>query len=283
MESVFDQYIAILNDPNHPKHADLTRIMNTDYGEDDLFNQEMWLQINIRRRIKEVEEEKRRLEAKIRTKAIEDNRKATFEKLSTLDLDNDASEIELLVYELIDEFLESRNNHDVDIYMVRFMFYIKFIGWSITSRSNVDQLFGLVSEHLKMYPNARFIDWGCGTGIWSFLLKQKGIPKENIVAVDNYETDSYKRRYFPIIDKVDNFTPDDILFVAWGRTDEFIREFIEGGGKLVLILGENNGCTLSTDYFEELNGWTTRDMVFDGGARKHDYLSINQKLQVQDI
>jgi hypothetical protein len=277
MDAAFDKFIAILNDSEDPRHDEVSRIMNTEYESG--ISYEAMLQSNIKRRMKEIEIHK----IKQARKEFEAGWEHRFERFGKLDIDTDSDEIEREVYSISDEMLKYTYGNDFTNrsfgYDLRFRFYIQVIGWAIPSRRNIDELYQVFSEHLKVHPQAKLIDWGCGTGIWSFLLRKRGIPARNIVAIDNYDTDSYDRTFYQINATVESFSEDDVLFIAWGRTDEFIQKFIDGEGRCVIIVGETDGgCTLSSQYFEEIDGWVVEERKVDGGARKFDYMTINRKI-----
>jgi len=75
-----------------------------------------------------------------------------------------------------------------------------------------------VTAYFKEYPDARFIDVGAGTGIFSYILCELGVPKGKIIALDRENpthTMESQRSFWNIVTSCD-ILPTDVLFVARG-------------------------------------------------------------------
>jgi hypothetical protein len=142
--------------------------------------------------------------------------------------------------------------------------YNSTIGWALVSECACTHLFHAVSAHLIEYPVARFIDVGAGTGVFSHILCELGVPKEKIIALDKPKpthTLEGQRSFWEITHAVD-IQPTDIIFVAWGSgTSHIVDDYVERGGKCVIILGEmTDGCTFPADYFRTNNSDDSSDI-----------------------
>jgi hypothetical protein len=168
------------------------------------------------------------------------------------------------------------------------LIYNDLVGWSLPSRKACDYIAKFWSV------GKRIVDFGAGTGHFCAALHQCGIPKHNLVAVDQNEEKRLSRykprsRYFWPIVEVQDFTwnyESDILLIAWGvhKLEEVIESFIANKGKTVIIVGETD-CTLSWAYFfpDECQrpGWSTQSMHVKGPASQwSERVSINSCEQV---
>jgi hypothetical protein len=130
-----------------------------------------------------------------------------------------------------------------------------YIGFSIPSENIISIIYDTYVNHQRLYPNAKLVDLGTGSGIYPWLLNRKGINKDNLVAVDlPFEEISQKFDliYWDNIIRNKSYTPnsDDMVFISWGygRYDSFDR-YLLSGGKCVIIIGEQLGSTLHVDFF----------------------------------
>lgn len=278
MNNFADQLINILNDPTHEKHAKIKEIMATEFTNNN--SQESYIQITIKRRLEELKQIDAEKQANDYKKMWEDR----FNKLKNTDIETDPDNAVTLINEIVSEFVKLNNDKKMYsiVEWIRHNFFTDIIGWAIPSKSTIDIICNTVSEHLKKYPDAKFIDWGCGSGIWSFLFNINGISANNIIAVDN-SSFLYEKHYYPRIFEISDFSVNDILFIAWGQDDgpveKFVENFINNGGKYVILLGESNfGCTFNSHYFRNIEGWKITEFKVDGGQSNIDYLTINRKL-----
>jgi len=189
----------------------------------------------------------------------------------------------------------------VDIYDELFKLYImglktiynQLIGWALPSKQVCEVVFAAYQEHVKMYPNARIIDLGAGTGIFSYMFNQMGIPAANIIALDleNRTHSNKAQRSFWQITINDNFEfrETDILFVAWGSgIGGEVDRYCNSNGKCVILLGEtSDGCTFPSDYFvkydeddeeqeQDQNEWKTESYHVPGPASAYsEHITVN--------
>lgn len=278
MNTFADQLINILNDPTHEKHAEMKEIMATDFTNNN--SPKSYIQLTIKRRMKELEKIHVEKQVNDYKKMWEDR----FDKLQNTNIETNPDDAVNLINEIVSEFINLKKNKEMYsiVHWIRHEFFTDIIGWAIPSENTINIIYNIISEHLKKYPDAKFIDWGCGSGIWSFLLNRKGICTNNIIAVDN-SSFSYEKQYFPIVNEINDFSINDMLFIAWGQEeqsiDQFIDKFISNGGKYVILLGEiYGGCTLNSHYFKKIDGWDIEEFKVDGGQSIMDYLTFNQHL-----
>lgn len=300
-DDILDMWISAWENPEDPKHEKIKTIMETVYDADKCVENkcvgDMLLQGHIKRRIIEAERERVARERK----QFEENWLSRIEVLDWWEPDEQtATEI----YKILEEWLEMRSSENYEKRRfadeIRRTHLVNYVGWAIPCRENVDLLFDWLQRHLAKFPQAKVIDWGCGTGIWTFLINQKGIPKENLMAVDvwiqqsekkqddseepeiEWFKDSYSKAYWEIIPKVETFDENDVLFVAWGRHgmgDAYIEEFVQKGGKNVIIVGEEDGCTTSSHLFRDDPEWNLDEKKIVAGAAYYctEYMTFNTK------
>lgn len=184
------------------------------------------------------------------------------------------------------------------IYVVKHT-YNNTIGWALPSRLVCSKIMTHWQEHVLRYPEARLVDAGAGSGIFSFMFHSLGISKVDIVALDlekpTHSSDE-QRKFWPIVTQYD-IQPTDLLFVAWGSNIyNVVDKYVKNGGTCVIILGEaNDGCTFPSDYFLDteknekgsydkededtrLLKWQVELTHVLGPASQHnEYLSINTR------
>jgi hypothetical protein len=132
-------------------------------------------------------------------------------------------------------------------------------------KSVVDHVMETFHVHLQEHPDAKLIDLGGGSGLFSSLFSQyassgkggKIIDSRKIVCVDLTEpthgTDEFN--FYPITRCSRNVkvAPQDMIFISWG-TDLYhiVDQFIKDGGKRYVVYGETkDGCTFPSDYVPE--------------------------------
>ena len=180
----------------------------------------------------------------------------------------------------------------VDIYSELFKAYIMsiktiyntLIGWALPSKLVCETVYATYLNHIKAYPDAKIIDLGAGSGIFSYMFHQMGIPNDRIIAVDLEKPthSNPEQRKFWNITKNSNFEfdPIDILFVAWGSgIYGNVDKYCDNGGTCVIILGETgDGCTFPSDYLSENEQWTVESHHVPGPASAYsEYLTVNIK------
>jgi len=141
-----------------------------------------------------------------------------------------------------------------------------YIGWALPSKKACTKTIEAFNEHLKLFPKARLVDLGAGSGVFCSIFHELGIPKDNILAIEHSQSrhrlENQRKFWDVIVD--DEFVADkeDVIFIAWGLGQDCVLEkYIEDGGKCVIILGESNtGCTLPSNWFyvNDYEGWTTK-------------------------
>lgn len=169
------------------------------------------------------------------------------------------------------------------------LIYNHYIGWALPSK----QVCTLVVEEWKK-KKSRIIDLGAGTGLFSRVFHDLGVPEEYLLAVDienpthqgayliDFGDKNPDRRQFWPIHRDNDYVVDinDILFIAWGiYLNTIVEDYISRGGHTVIILGEVDGCTFPANYFEDKTGWsTTMTQVVGPASLYMEHLSINNKI-----
>lgn len=155
------------------------------------------------------------------------------------------------------------------------------IGWSLPSRESCELVVKTWKARAITDPECRIIDVGAGSGIYSFIFQELGIPKKNIVAFDlTKPTHKSYRSFFPITTDDLEVRKTDILFMAWPYYTEdevsIWRTYLEIGGNCIIIQGEIDGCTFpSTDHYKNKQGWIVKIYDAPCAAGGCEALSIN--------
>ncbi len=169
--------------------------------------------------------------------------------------------------------------------------YNKLIGWALPSQKVCNIVFQTYQEHIKIYPEAKLIDFGSGSGIFAYMFNQMGIPEDKIVAVDLPEPthSNEKQRNFWSIHREENYQVDtnDIFFIGWGcGCYNNVVSYCERKGKCVIILGEYDGCTFSSGFFikdnynnTEYTNYEVNDYSVPGAATRYGELLTVNKLK----
>lgn len=139
--------------------------------------------------------------------------------------------------------------------------YNAYIGWALPSEKSCQLIVKAFEKHLEQYPQAKLVDLGAGTGVYSMMLNYYGIPKEKLVAVDN-GVRKYQNCFEPELKEHPHFfwpvqreyeiAPHDVLFIAWGEHSmrETVNTYVNNGGTCVIIQGETQ-MTFPNNYLED--------------------------------
>lgn len=183
---------------------------------------------------------------------------------------------------LMVKVVELINNDMYEWLNVR-QYFIEQIGYAIPSKKAIDTLANWISCYLEKNPTAKFIDVGAGSGIWELLLHDKDIDKDKLVAIDlpqNMKKYKFAHTFWPI-EEMENYNVNhnDILFNAWGCGGQLniLKNYINNGGQMIILLGENGGCTSpSADHFIEDDNWIVEMVNVTGNLScLGDFLTLN--------
>lgn len=201
------------------------------------------------------------------------------------------------LHEVIEIVESLHDNNSVSDRMIMFISWLHFrheftsvIGWAIPTANMITTVVGWFNTWMLHHPTARFIDMGAGSGAISLLLSSAGLPSDRIIAIDN-NTFTYARNFFNVIQPPPYtysecfargiFTPEDVLFIAWGYgLSTCVDQFIESGIQCVIIEGEAEGGAThpSANHMQEYDDWTTITVhVTPSCGMRHDYLTYNVK------
>jgi precorrin-6B methylase 2 len=70
-----------------------------------------------------------------------------------------------------------------------------------------------------MHPQAKLVDFGAGSGVFSHLLALRGVPRKRIVAVELDQPthgSPNQRQFFPLT-RGYTIKPVDMLLLCWGH------------------------------------------------------------------
>jgi hypothetical protein len=164
----------------------------------------------------------------------------------------------------------------------------------------------------------RIVSWGCGYGWLESLLKRYGHLNvigvdtfaEIRTAEDQTESEVEHQLHYVDVEsiKIDGgqhdlidpnyintpkiwlsdikipdddlqFQPNDVLLISWGRgVDSAVDQYIDGGGDLVIIIGEHEGgCTFPCDYLQNRPGWTHQTYGIPHYTYVRDEMVISRK------
>lgn len=130
-----------------------------------------------------------------------------------------------------------------------------YFGFSVPGPNIISMIYDTFMNHRKLYPTAKLVDLGTGSGIYPWLLNREGIAKDDIVAVDlptKEQLQSFGSCYWDNIVRDNSYTPnaDDMVFISWGYGRyASLDRYLLAGGKCVIIIGERRGATLHVDFF----------------------------------
>lgn len=167
----------------------------------------------------------------------------------------------------------------------RLQTFAKELCWAIPTEKAIRTICQWYSNHIKTYPNAKLVDCGAGSGVWMLLIYHYMLDnypelcetaKDMLVAYD-LPNPTYKfKQYFWPINSTYIIQAQDILMILWGSDQSnVIENFVENGGKRVIILGEYDGCTTDAGYFNDRDDWDVETVEVAGAIRKFDFLTLN--------
>lgn len=158
-----------------------------------------------------------------------------------------------------------RNSFLLPVYFKSY--YNKHIGWGVPSDKALKYIFNAFQKHLETYPEARLIDVGAGTGLYSALLFKMGIPASKLVALDlvvrTHRPSDITHDFYPITthttEEPFKILPTDALLVVWGAGCwDIVMEYAKTG-TCIIVQGEcDGGCTFPTnwvEYIEDIENW----------------------------
>lgn len=169
------------------------------------------------------------------------------------------------------------NDDDNFWYTIRSKFNAN-VGWAIPSDKAIKTIASWVNEYADFQKTqhniitTKLVDVGAGSGIWELLLHNRGVHADKLLSIDlpnEKKTHKFKHVYWDI-QEIENYSVDinDILFVAWGYgVRNIIDDYVNRGGKCVILLGEQEGgCTSpGTDYFENKKDWIVFEVYVVAG------------------
>lgn len=153
----------------------------------------------------------------------------------------------------------------------------RIMGWALPTTETCEH----IVQFWRKHSGRKLVDLGAGSGMFCKVLHHLGIPEDKLLAVDlprpNYGT--YHKTFWPILRAENSVVPRRaILFVAWsGGTEPIIRRFLKRGGRYLILLGEVDGCTLSSDLLMGDSKWNVQLVSVRGPASYMEYLSLNSK------
>lgn len=161
--------------------------------------------------------------------------------------------------------------------------FTRYVAYAIPSKTAVEQVVTWFWDYKKLNKGAKLVDFGCGSGIWCFLLNDAGIPRDSLIGVDlpdeNKTLHNFGRKYYDIIyDNNYQVDKDDIFFITWGYDVEtIVDDYVKRGGKCVIILGDDGCAHPSGDYFVGNDNWkvTITKVVAGVSIVYPDILSLN--------
>ena len=163
--------------------------------------------------------------------------------------------------------------------------FIKYISYAVPDPLAINYVYNAYLKHINLYPNAKLIDLGAGSGVFTWLFNRKGIPADKLVALDlnqDDKTHTFELSFWPTTTAY-KINKDDIIFIAWGihRMEEIVDNYILDGGRCVIIQGEY-GCTFQPDFISDNSKYNTEWItsiyrVAPGLSCTGDDLTVNTK------
>lgn len=154
-----------------------------------------------------------------------------------------------------------------------------------------DESLNFTANILKTNPESRLIEFGSGTGAYLSLLSEKdGVSSDRLIGLDlePHSAIGYgmKPLFFPIIQvepgtefNYVTITPDDIVLIVWGHSQSYlIEQCVKIGVSKFIIQGEPDcGCTIMTNYFENISGWTVKSLKLTTKRGLNEFITFSQK------
>ncbi len=164
--------------------------------------------------------------------------------------------------------------------------FVHLWSYAVPSQQAITQIVEWFHMIHKTNSNTKLVDFGCGSGLFSLLFVDAGIPKDSVIAVDlpeNKTTHKFGRVFYDNIVRTNNFcfSPNDVLFIAWGSCGtKIVDEFVTKGGTKCILLGEWDGATWPAgDQYENDPNWSVTSIRVPGSVRElpcgGDVLSLN--------
>lgn len=164
-----------------------------------------------------------------------------------------------------------------------------FKSWALPP--TIEQL----NEIYHLLKGLTILDIGCGSGLWSAILKSQGLK---VIATDNKsegedcENYDYCRKKFDeyiFVEKLDARdafakygTHSDVLFCSWGRGFITENDFKKFKGRYVISIGEGHGGCTDNGYVDKLRKdpeWKVlKEISIPQWKWSHDWLVIYERL-----
>lgn len=193
---------------------------------------------------------------------------------------------------LIQQLVQAQKNHEnLSEWWKQRTIFVEQFGYGIPSTAAIELIYKWYFQLQSQNKNLRFVDFGCGSGIWTFLLCERGINANNIIAIDlpsKKKKNIFAKLCWQIYE-TENFEirDTDVIFISWGNLNDEVWKSIEEKAMFIIILGDN-GCTFPPPcYFykdkmdmcfvnEKQKKWVNVDMCeVPGNMSRCDYLSLN--------
>ncbi len=188
------------------------------------------------------------------------------------------------IFELVDLY---ENLYDSYLFKIKKL-YNCYIGWALPSSHVCKIIYKTWCEHIKIYKDARIIDVGAGSGIFSLMFHKMGIPRDKIIAIDietQTHTNPKQRKFWDITTEDFKINSSDIIFVGWGSGTSEIVDNYSIYGSCIILLGEIEGCTFPSDYFENADYFENTDyfetdsyQVPGPASKKSERLTVNRRI-----
>lgn len=181
-------------------------------------------------------------------------------------------------------------NIDIDVLFYRFDWIRTFKSWALPP--TLEQL----EEIYQLFHDLTILEVGCGSGLWSAILKSRGL---NVISTDSkiesgghhyYDYNNQKEFIeYTIIEQLDAKyglekygSQSNVLFVSWGRGFITKHDFDNFKGKYVISIGEGHGGCTCNGYVDELDNnseWKVlKKIKIPKWFGMHDKLVIYEKL-----
>ena len=206
-----------------------------------------------------------------------------FEK-ECLDVINDYEKFDVLLHDYMNYML---TYNDFQCLTKRNIF-VKSISYGVPSPRSIDLVVEAFKKHCLIFPNAKLIDLGSGSGVFTWLFHRNGIEKNKLVALDRKDnkTHKFKLKFWKITED-DNYIihKNDAVFCSWGSIrGNIIDNYIDKGGNCMIIQTENGYVAYPpADFFIDENGnvksgWKVEShKIFPSIPGGYEYISINTR------